>query len=187
MEGQPVHKPLWVFGYGSLIWDPGFAYTRTEVARLPGWHRSFCMTSIHYRGTAEAPGLVLALDRADTGHCDGLAFEVPPEAREETLAILRERELISYAYEEEWLDIELASGQRVNALTYVINRDHGQYSGALALEAQAQIIAKSCGLRGPNCDYLFATTDHLAKLGIADADLVWLSARVRQLRDLATN
>ena len=182
-----MQTPLWVFGYGSLIWDPGFAYTRSYVARLPGWHRSFCMASIHYRGTVEAPGLVLALDRADAHHCDGLAFEVPADARDATLATLRERELISYAYVERWLDIDLASGPRVTALAYVINRDHGQYSGTLPLEAQAQIIAKSCGQRGPNCDYLYATTDHLATLGIADADLVWLSARVRQLRDLPTN
>lgn len=179
--------PLWVFGYGSLIWDPGFVFTRAEVARLPGWHRSFCMTSIHYRGTATSPGLVLALDRADATYCDGLAFEVPPHARDETLAYLRTRELISYAYREEWLDIDLASGRRVQALAYVINRDHGQYSGTQTLEAQAQIIAKSCGARGPNCDYLYATTDHLTTLGITDEGLVWLSARVRQLRDLPTN
>ena len=182
-----MNSALWVFGYGSLIWNPGFAFAKAEVARLPGWHRSFCMTSVHYRGTATAPGLVLALDRAADGHCDGLAFAVDPTAWHETLAYLRDRELISYAYVEAWLDIDLASGHRVRALAYVINRDHGQYSGALPLEAQAQIIAKSCGERGPNCDYLYATADHLAKLGIADADLGWLSARVRQLRNLPQN
>lgn len=182
-----MHTPLWVFGYGSLIWNPGFAYARAEVARLPGWHRSFCMTSIHYRGTVTAPGLVLALDRAEATHCDGLAFEVATDAREATLAYLRDRELISYAYREEWLDVDLVSGPRVQALCYVINRDHGQYSGALSLDTQAHIIAKSCGIRGQNCDYLYATTDHLAKLGIADADLGWMSARVRQLRELPTN
>lgn len=182
-----MQSSLWVFGYGSLLWNPGFAYLRAEVARLPSWHRSFCMTSVHYRGTAQNPGLVLALDRADGGHCDGLAFEVDAAARDETLTYLRERELISYAYREEWLYVDLASGPRVKALAYVINRDHDQYSGALPLEAQAQIIARSCGMRGPNCDYLYATTDHLAKLGIADADLDWLTARVRQLRELPQN
>lgn len=177
-----MQTPLWVFGYGSLLWDPGFAYLRAEVARLPGWHRSFCMASVHYRGTPEAPGLVLALDRAAHSHCDGVAFEVAAEYADATLATLRTRELISYAYLEDWLNLDLATGETVRALTYIINRDHGQYGGALTLEAQAQIIAKSHGLRGPNCDYLYATTDHLAKLGIADADLAWLSARVRQLR-----
>ena len=182
-----MQTPLWVFGYGSLLWDPGFAYTRAEVARLSGWHRSFCMASVHYRGTATAPGLVLALDRAEEGHCDGLAYEVAPQDADATLAYLRERELISYAYLEDWLTLDLATGIQVRALAYVINRDHSQYSGALPLEAQAQIIAKSHGIRGPNCDYLYATTDHLAKLGIADADLAWLSARVMQLRSLAQN
>jgi glutathione-specific gamma-glutamylcyclotransferase len=182
-----VNTPLWVFGYGSLIWNPGFAHSRAEVARLSGWHRSFCMSSVHYRGTVDAPGLVLALDHAEDGHCDGLAFAVDHDARDATLAYLRERELISYAYREEWLDITLATGSCVQALCYVINRDHDQYSGTLTPEAQAQIIAKSCGMRGPNCDYLYATTDHLTKLGIADADLAWLSARVRQLRNQAPN
>lgn len=182
-----MNTPLWVFGYGSLIWNPGFAFSQAEVARLPGWHRSFCMASVHYRGTVEAPGLVLALDRAEAVHCDGVAYRVDPDTADATLAYLRDRELISYAYLEEWLNVDLASGPRVRALCYVINRDHGQYSGALDLDSQAQIIAGSCGERGPNCDYLYATADHLAKLGIADADLLWLSARVRQLRNLDKN
>lgn len=182
-----MDNALWVFGYGSLIWNPDFAFVQTEVARLPGWHRSFCMASVHYRGTVEAPGLVLALDRAAKAHCDGLAFKVDPTLRDVTLASLRERELISYAYLEDWLHIDLASGEKVQALAYVINRDHSQYRGGLSLEDQAQIIAASSGVRGPNCDYLYATTDHLAQLGIADPDLVHLSSRVRELRALSTN
>lgn len=182
-----MQPPLWIFGYGSLLWNPGFAYDRAEVARLTGWHRSFCMASVHYRGTATAPGLVLALDRADGRHCDGLAFAVSASEAEATLAYLRERELISYAYLEVQLDVHLASGTSVRALTYVINRDHDQYRGGLTLDEQARIIMASHGIRGPNADYLEATANHLTELGIADPDLAWLSARVRELRDLPTN
>lgn len=172
---------MWVFGYGSLIWDPGFPVAEAHVARLSGWHRSFCMRSIHHRGTPESPGLVLALDRAAGAHCDGLAFRVTPGAEAATLAALRERELVSSAYLEDRLSVALGRGDRVEALTYVIDPDHVQYCGGLALEEQAAIIARAIGGRGANRDYLFATAAHLAELGIADADLEWLAARVRAL------
>ncbi|SNX67498.1 cation transport protein ChaC [Cereibacter ovatus] len=176
-----MDRPLWVFGYGSLIWDPGFPVARTLTARLSGWHRSFCMTSIHYRGTPDLPGLVLALDAAPDAHCDGVAFEVAPGSEAETLAELRERELISRAYLERWLPVRLVSGEVVTALAYVIDPDHAQYCGGLDLEAQARIIAQAVGGRGPNRDYLLNTADHLAALGIDDADLGWLAQRVREL------
>ncbi len=172
---------LWVFGYGSLIWHPGFPVAERAVARLDGWHRSFCMRSIHHRGTVEAPGLVLALDRAAGAFCDGVAFRVQPGAEEGTIAALRERELISSAYVEEWLTLSLADGRVEQALAYVIDPDHVQYCGGLALEEQAQIIAQATGGRGPNRDYLWSTAAHLAELGIADADLDWLAERVRAI------
>lgn len=172
---------MWVFGYGSLIWNPGFPVARSCVARLEGWHRSFCMRSIHHRGSEAEPGLVLALDRAEGAVCDGVAFAVMPGAEAETLAALRERELISSAYEEAWLPVRLAEGAEVQALVYVIERGHVQYCGGLALEEQAQIIAQAVGGRGTNRDYLYASADHLAALGIADADLGWLATRVREL------
>ena len=172
---------MWVFGYGSLIWNPGFAVAEARVARLTGWHRSFCMRSIHHRGTVAAPGLVLALDAAAGAVCDGVAFRVQPGCEAETLAALRERELISSAYLEREVAVDLAGGARVSALAYVIDPDHAQYCGGLALEEQAQIIARAVGGRGPNRDYLEATARHLADLGIADAELEWLAARVRAL------
>lgn len=172
---------MWVFGYGSLIWHPGFPVAERQVARLTGWHRSFCMRSIHHRGTVTAPGLVLALDAADGASCDGVAFRVEPGAETESLAALRERELISSAYLERTLPVTLSGGGQVQALAYVIDPDHVQYCGGLALEEQAQIIAHAMGGRGPNRDYLFSTASHLADLGIADADLEWLAARVRAL------
>lgn len=171
---------MWVFGYGSLIWHPGFAVAEQRLARARGWHRSFCMKSIHHRGTVEAPGLVLALDRAPEASCAGVAFRVAPGAEAQTLADLRERELVSSAYLETTLPLETDAGP-VQALAYVIDRDHAQYCGGLTLEDQAQIIARACGGRGPNCDYLWNTADHLAALGIGDDDLEWLSQRVRAL------
>ncbi|WP_431298333.1 gamma-glutamylcyclotransferase [Tabrizicola sp. BL-A-41-H6] len=171
---------LWVFGYGSLIWDPGFPVAERRIARARGWHRSFCMRSIHHRGTVDDPGLVLALDRAEAAFCDGVAFRVAPGAEAATVAGLRERELISSAYLETVLPVETAAGP-VEALAYVIDPDHVQYCGGLALEDQAGIIARAVGGRGPNRDYLWATTAHLEELGIADADLDWLADRVRKL------
>jgi glutathione-specific gamma-glutamylcyclotransferase len=182
MDEEPVmHDQLWVFGYGSLIWDPCFAFADRQVGRVAGWHRSFCMWSVHYRGTAAEPGLVLALDAADGGVCDGVAFRAVPGTEAATLAALRERELISYAYRETTVEVALASGAIVQAVTYVINRDHAQYNRGMSLEDQAQIIAQRHGVKGPNRDYLFATAQHLSELGLADPDLDWLVARVRGL------
>ncbi|MGB7244401.1 MAG: gamma-glutamylcyclotransferase [Sulfitobacter sp.] len=173
---------MWVFGYGSLLWNPGFQVASSVVATLPGYARSFCMRSIHHRGTETDPGLVLALDAAAHDHCRGVALSVSQGAEAETLAYLRERELISSAYLEKQVEIDLSDGRRVSALAYVINRNHVQYCGGLPLEEQAQIIAKATGGMGPNDEYLFNTADHLSEIGLHDPDLEWLSARVRHLR-----
>ncbi len=181
MKQEPVtDTQLWVFGYGSLIWDPGFAVAERRIARLDGWHRSFCMRSIHHRGTPEAPGLVLALDRAAAATCAGVAFRVASGAEAATLAALRERELVSSAYLEALLPVHTESGP-LQALAYVIDPDHAQYCGGLAMDEQAQIIAHAVGGRGANRDYLWFTAAHLAELGIADPDLEWLAAEVRRL------
>lgn len=172
---------MWVFGYGSLVWNPGFEAQDRVIASLPGYHRSFCMRSIHHRGTDESPGLVLALDEAPGAVCHGVALSVPPEKAPEVLEYLRERELISSAYLEKVLEIDLADGRRVEAVTYVIDADHVQYCGGLDLEEQAGIIARAVGGRGPNTEYLFNTADHLDQLGIMDRDLDWLVRRVRHL------
>jgi glutathione-specific gamma-glutamylcyclotransferase len=185
MEQEPVTPvfsgtALWVFGYGSLIWDPGFAVAERRIATVTGWHRSFCMRSIHHRGTPDAPGLVLALDRAEGATCTGVAFRVAAGEEAATLSALRERELVSSAYLEQVLRVDTALGP-LDALTYVIDPDHVQYCGGLALDEQAQIIARAVGGRGLNRDYLWSTAAHLADLGIADPDLEGLASAVRRL------
>ncbi|KIC18869.1 gamma-glutamylcyclotransferase [Leisingera sp. ANG-Vp] len=172
---------MWVFGYGSLLWNPGFPVARREVAVLHGYARSFCMTSIHHRGTEDHPGLVLALDATEGAHCKGLALSVEAGHEEQTLAELRERELISSAYLERDLEVELADGSVVTAVTYVIDPHHVQYCGGLSLEEQAQMIAHAVGGRGPNTEYLYNTAEHLAEIGLADRDLDWLTGRVREI------
>ncbi|MDZ7708880.1 MAG: gamma-glutamylcyclotransferase [Roseovarius sp.] len=172
---------MWVFGYGSLVWNPGFDTVERVIARLPGYRRSFCMRSIHHRGTPEAPGLVLALDRADDTDCSGVALRAAPERAEEVLAYLRERELVSAAYHETRLDVHLTDGRTVEAVTYVVDPDHAQYCGGIDLEEQAQIIARAHGGRGPNTEYLFNTDTHLRELGLGDRELDWLVRRVRSL------
>ncbi|PIL17906.1 gamma-glutamyl cyclotransferase [Puniceibacterium antarcticum] len=169
---------MWVFGYGSLLWNPGFEVAERAAARLPGYARSFCMRSIHHRGTVAEPGLVLALDEQEGAACDGLALRVAAGHEAATLAYLRERELVSSAYLEKVLQVRLTDGRDVEAVTYVIDAVHEQYCGGLPLEEQAQIIAHAVGGRGPNTEYLFNTARHLAELGIPDAELQWLSTRV---------
>lgn len=176
-----MQNTLWVFGYGSLIWNPEFPVAEQQIARADGWARSFCMWSIHHRGSEAEPGLVLALDAQPDEHCMGVAFRVEPGAEAETLAALRARELISSAYLERHIPLTLADGRGVTALVFVIDPDHVQYCGGMDLEAQAKIIARAVGGRGPNRDYLHATATHLADLGIEDADLTWLAARVNAL------
>ncbi len=174
-------EAMWVFGYGSLIWNPDFPVAEARVARVDGWRRSFCMTSLHYRGTAEDPGLVLALDADPAASCQGVALRVASGHEAATLAALRDRELVSSAYLETTVLAQIEGGPAVRALAYVMDRTHGQYCGGMDLEAQAQIIARAHGGRGPNRDYLWSTTAHLAQLGISDPEMEWLSARVRAL------
>lgn len=167
-------QDLWVFGYGSLLWDPCFDSVERQLARLAGWHRSFCMWSIHHRGTPQAPGLVLALDAAPGAVCEGLAFRVAGTARAAALAELRARELVSSAYVERWLPVTLQDGRAVEAVTYVVDPGHDQYARHLSLEEQARVIAGATGGRGANRDYLRNTWAHLQELGLHDDDLAVL-------------
>jgi len=173
--------PMWVFGYGSLMWNPGFPVAERALATLSDHARTFCMRSVHHRGTQDDPGLVLALDPAPGVACVGLGFRVQPGAEADTLQGLRDRELISSAYVERLVALSLSDGRAVEAVAYVVDTAHVQYCGGLLLEQQAHIIARAVGGRGPNTEYLFNTVAHLVELGIPDPDLAWLDARVREI------
>lgn len=176
-----VENGFWVFGYGSLIWQPEFTYAKKHLARLDGYARSFCMWSIHHRGTHDDPGLVLALDEHPGADCEGVAFFVGPDHAPAAIEDLRARELISSAYLEVVRPVVLDTGEQVDALCYVIDTDHVQYCGGLPLENQAQIIARAVGGRGPNTEYLFNTCHGINALGIIDDDLAFLHKRVAEL------
>jgi glutathione-specific gamma-glutamylcyclotransferase len=165
---------FWVFGYGSLIWRPGFAHTETHRARVFGYRRSLCVRSHVHRGTPERPGLVLGLDRG--GSCIGLAFRVPGELSDEVVAYFRERELVTNVYLERTLSVRLDTGEMVAALCYVVDRKHHQYAGALHEAEAAAIVTGAVGQSGANEEYVLNTVEHLQALGIRDH---WLESVAR--------
>ena len=167
---------LWVFGYASLIWRPGFAFEERAKARLGGYRRSLCIHSYVHRGTPERPGLVFGLDRG--GSCVGMAFRVAEEDGEAVTAYLRERELVTNVYRELRLPVRLADGRRVSALTYVVDRGHGQYAGGLDVETAAAIVHRSHGQSGANADYVRSCYQEITALGLKDG---WLEQVVRRL------
>jgi len=161
---------LWVFGYGSLMWRPGFEYLERVPARLQGYHRDFCVWSHRYRGTPERPGLVLGLDRG--GSCRGIAYRVAERKREQVLAYLHEREMITGVYAPRILPVSAwQSGLRVLAQAYVVDRTHAQYAAGLTPEERAALIIQGHGTAGPGRDYLANTVAHLEALGLPDRRL----------------
>jgi cation transport protein ChaC len=164
-------KHLWVFGYGSLMWRPGFPYLEAVHARLIGYRRCFCIYSIHHRGTPSRPGMVLGLDRG--GSCEGVAFRVAPDLADATLGYLREREQVTGVYREAHLPVTLMKPARpeVMAVAYLVERAHPSYAGALPLATQARLIRGARGSSGVNLDYVVNTVNHLAQLGIREREL----------------
>ncbi len=173
-------QDLWVFGYGSLMWRPGFEFEEAVPALLNGAHRSLCIYSWVHRGTEARPGLVLGLDRG--GACRGMAFRVAGRNRDAVVAYLREREQATMVYVEAHRRVRLAGGpaEPVTALTYLVDRAHPQYAGVLSLERQYELVNGAVGQSGANPDYVLNTVDHLAELGIRDRGLEALGRRLRQ-------
>ena len=174
-----------MFGYGSLIWRPGFEFIERRQARLVGAHRALCVYSFVHRGTPETPGLVLGLDRG--GNCRGVAYRVASSRRADTIAYLRAREQATMVYREEtraiWLDSD--PKLRVEALCYTVDRGHPQYAGRLSLEQQIHHVWQGHGRSGNNRDYVLETVKALEELGFRDIELHRLAERLKGARGTA--
>ena len=167
---------LWVFGYGSLIWRPGFPYLERRTARLFGAHRALCVYSWVHRGTRENPGLVLGLDHG--GACRGIAFRVAGDEREKVISYLREREQVTAVYRERMRPVRFDDGSMATALSYLVDRSHDQYAGKLDEETMFRFVSGAEGRSGANRDYVINTAAHLAELGMPDAALDRLAKRL---------
>jgi cation transport protein ChaC len=164
---------LWVFGYGSLMWRPGFAFAERHLARLHGYHRALCIFSHVHRGTPEAPGLVLGLDRG--GQCRGMAFRVAASEADATIAYLREREQATSVYLERRVRVRLDDGREVAAVTYVADRAHAQYAGRLPAHELLRLVRQGQGISGANPDYVHATHRQLIEIGVSDPILAGIA------------
>jgi cation transport protein ChaC len=174
-------RPRWVFGYGSLMWNPGFAAPETLRARLHGWHRAFCIYSEHYRGTPETPGLILGL--LPGGSCRGIAHRLPAQQYDDVRRYLRVREIENDGvYEEDIRPVHLADGRTVAALVYLADRKHRQFAGKLAMAKALRLIRQGRGATGSNLDYLRHTQAHLVALGLRDRALEELVGRASRQR-----
>ena len=177
---RPADEDIWLFGYGSLIWNPTIAFAERRSGTIFGYHRRFCLRTRLGRGTPDLPGVVLGLDRG--GCCRGVAFRIERDQAEYELELVWRREMLSNAYSPRWLRMETAEGP-VTAVGFVMNRDHDRYCGALDEDELAGIIDEAAGVLGPCSDYLFNTVDHLEELGIPDSGLTRLRDKVLARRE----
>lgn len=173
---RPAPGEVWVFGYGSLIWNPCFHFVERRVVTVPGWHRRFCLWTSLGRGTQERPGLMLGLERG--GSCRGVAFRLAPEEVESELDIVWRREMVTEAYRPAWVRAHAAGGP-LWAIAFTINRRHPRYAGRLEEARIVEAIATARGPLGACCEYLFNTVAHLDELGVPDRRLHALCRAVR--------
>ncbi len=161
-------QDLYVFGYGSLIWNPAFHFTAKLPATLHGWHRRFCLRVFNGRATRELPGLMLALDHG--GACKGVVFRIEAAQAREELGILWRREMYGGSYNARWVKLKTSEGE-IRALTFVCNRKHPRYVPEICVLETASLITTACGDLGSCREYLENTVEHLAELGMRDSGL----------------
>jgi cation transport protein ChaC len=174
-------QDLWIFGYGSLMWRPGFPWRERVPARLTGLHRGLCVYSFVHRGTPEKPGLVLGLDRG--GACRGIAYRVAAAEREAVVSYLRAREQVTSVYLETMRPVILAGTppRQATALTYVVDRSHAQYAGRLALDRQVELVLQGHGRSGGNLEYVLSTVAEIETQGCHDLGLHAIAQRLREI------
>ncbi len=180
LDAKPKGAGWWVFAYGSLLWNPLFPVSEMRPGTLRGLHRRFCLWSIASRGTRECPGLVLGLDRG--GACRGVAMRLPAMLAIDELHLLWRREMVVGSYRPSWVKVD-ADGREVIALTFVVRRDHPQYTGKLSLAEQVDVLDNACGAFGSSLDYLERTRVALVAHGIVDPYLEGLAASLAQKRN----
>jgi len=176
---------LWVFGYGSLMWSPGFAYAERSVGLLRGYHRALCILSTRHRGTHRRPGLVMGLCRG--GSCWGIAFRVPAARVPAALAKLWNREMPRRVYRARLVPVRVSRGRKVRALAFVADPAHPQFRRELDLASRAQLVAQGVGERGPCTDYIRSTLGHMAELGVPDPHLARVLATAEAMRARASS
>jgi glutathione-specific gamma-glutamylcyclotransferase len=176
LASAPSRDAIWVFGYGSLMWNPAFHFAERRTARIHGYHRQFCLWARAGRGSPERPGLMLGIEPG--GSCNGVIYRIAPELVKSELDVLWRREMNSLAYRPEWVAARTGEGT-VHALTFAVNRSHERYIGDLDLVSTARYLAQGAGPLGLCCDYLFDTVAHLRELGVRDRHLEILEAHVR--------
>ncbi|MDJ0683883.1 MAG: gamma-glutamylcyclotransferase [Alphaproteobacteria bacterium] len=183
LDSLPPKEDVWFFGYGSLMWDPGFDYLERAAAALPGYSRSFCVASHRYRGTPETPGLVLGLDRTGNveDRCHGVAYRVcGVSGLAAVVEYLWAREMVTGVYDPTSIEAHLDDGRRVTCCAFVVNAHHPQYLGHAPEDDRAAMIARAEGRRGPNRDYLENTLAQLERMGLSDPDLARIGDKVRR-------
>jgi len=166
---------VWVFGYGSLIWNPAFHFVERRTGVIHGWHRRFCLWTSLGRGTPDRPGLVLGLDRG--GSCRGVVFRIAAAAVDEELDLIWRREMVTAAYVPRWVTAATPDGP-VRAIAFTINRDQPRYAGRLSEEETARVLAGARGQLGSCREYFRSTLEHLVALGIRDHGLEALRHRI---------
>ena len=169
---------VWIFAFGSLIWNPAFHFVERHTARIHGFHRQFCLWSRTGRGSPERPGLMLSLERG--GSCAGVAYRLDKREAATELDIIWRREMFTMAYHPVWVNAYTPQGPEP-AIAFSANRRHERYVPGLEDEVIARYLATGAGPTGRCCDYLFDTVAHLRQLGIRDKRMEALESRVRQL------